>query len=164
MAVTLNANIVDQLLIDADNDGVVDPGDTIQTSVTIVNSGDTDALNVSISDTLNGLSVVPGSVKITPITVDDVFSITGNTPITFTKAQLLGNDLDPDGNAANLNITNVSAGSNGTIVDNGNGISTVVPASGRHLVTPIRTTTYTLKAGGLDAPGVNHRLTVHVRE
>lgn len=51
-----------------------------------------------------------------------------------------------------------------TLVDNGTGISTVVPASGTFLVTPIRTTTYTLRGGGQEASSVDHRLTVHVRQ
>lgn len=51
-----------------------------------------------------------------------------------------------------------------TLVDNGNGISTVVAASGTFVVTPIRTTTYTLRAGGQGSYSVDHRLTVHVRQ
>ncbi|MEG3181828.1 cadherin-like domain-containing protein [Sphingomonas sp. LT1P40] len=130
MAVSITVNTTDEIRNDVDGDGVADAGDTIETTIVIENSGDTDALNVAISDALDGLTIDPDSVTITPIAVDNVFTITGNTPITFTRAQLVGNDLDPDGNAANLVISNVSAGSNGTIQDNGDGTYTFTPTTG----------------------------------
>ena len=66
-------------------------------------------------------------------------SITGNTPITFTAAQLLGNDVDPDGAEINLVISGVSAATNGAIVNNGNGTFTFTPNTGyrRHRLVPI---------------------------
>ncbi|HYD37833.1 MAG TPA: cadherin-like domain-containing protein, partial [Allosphingosinicella sp.] len=57
-------------------------------------------------------------------------SIVGNTPITFTAAQLLGNDIDPDGAEVNLVISGVSNAANGAIVDNGNGTYTFTPTTG----------------------------------
>src|SRR4029453_636478 len=69
-------------------------------------------------------------VLIGPIALNDAFNITGNTPFTFTAAQLLGNDLDPDDVTPNLTITGVSAGTNGTLVDNLNGTYTFTPNVG----------------------------------
>ena len=92
---------------DQDGDGLFDPGDIVTTRIRITvdgvdenanGFGDDHALNVSVTDDLNGLTLDPASVRVTPIAFDDFMpSITGNTPITFTAAQLLGNDIDPDG-------------------------------------------------------------------
>jgi hypothetical protein len=121
--------------VDQDGDGVMDPGDIIVTRVRITNSGDAAAGNITVEDTLSGLTLDGTSIKITPIAHDDggaPFFITGNTPITFTAAQLLANDVDPDGAGGNagLVISSVSAGSNGTIVDNLDGTYTFTPTTG----------------------------------
>ncbi len=99
---------------DQDGDGIADAGDVLRTTLTFENVGD-DALDVTVQDLLNGSTLVPGSVKIGPMAVDDAATISGNTPQTFTFAQLLGNDIDPDGSAANLTITGVSGAVNGTV-------------------------------------------------
>lgn len=115
---------------DTDNDGVFDPGELVRVILRITNTGDQDATGVSVSDPFNGTTLNAGSLRITPIAVNDAFNITGNTPITFTAAQLLGNDLDPLGNAATLTITAVSGATNGSIVNNGNGTFTFTPTTG----------------------------------
>src|SRR5688572_3260803 len=97
-------------LNDTDGDGVADPGETFN-HVIILNNGDVDAADVIDSETENGFDINEASVMIGPIAFDDGgaggFSITGNTPITFPVAQLLGNDSDPDGPEASLIITSV---------------------------------------------------------
>ncbi|RYD66790.1 MAG: hypothetical protein EOP58_04695, partial [Sphingomonadales bacterium] len=132
MAVSLDvsSDVTLDIVSDTDNDGVADAGETVRGVITITHTGSTDALGVAVADTLDGLSLVPGSVTITPIAVNDSFTITGNTPITLTAAQLLGNDLDPDGNSAGLSITAITAGTNGAVVDNGNGTFTFTPSTG----------------------------------
>ncbi|RYD30010.1 MAG: DUF11 domain-containing protein, partial [Sphingomonadales bacterium] len=132
MAVSLDVDtdVVLDLGTDTDSDGVADAGETVQGTITITNTGDTGALDVVVADTLNGLTVVPGSVTVTPIAVNDSFAITGNTPITISASQLLGNDLDPDGAEANLIITSISAGTNGPVVQNGDGSFTFTPNTG----------------------------------
>ncbi|HEX8571752.1 MAG TPA: cadherin-like domain-containing protein [Allosphingosinicella sp.] len=116
---------------DQDGDGIFDPGDIILTRIRITNSGDAPASGISVEDSLNGVTLDGTSIQITPIAFDDAFNITGNTPITFTAAQLLGNDIDPDTQSnAGLTITGVANGSNGTIVNNGNGTYTFTPATG----------------------------------
>src|SRR5262249_23513419 len=62
---TLTATQSKTLTGDTDGDGVADPGETVTTSVTITNTSATDALNVSFSEPLNGMTLVPGSIKIT---------------------------------------------------------------------------------------------------
>lgn len=132
MAVTITGTRTQQFAPggDTDGDGVFDPGELVRVILRIVNSGTTDATGVSASDPFNGTTLSAGTVRITPIAVNDAFSITGNTPITFTAVQLLGNDLDPLGNTATLQITAVSGATNGSIVNNGNGTFTFTPATG----------------------------------
>lgn len=131
MAVNVTATRTTTLFNDQDGDGQFDPGDIVTTRIRVTNSGSDPALNVTVEDTLNGLTLDPASVKVTPIAFDDFMpSITGNTPITFTAAQLLGNDVDPDGAEINLTITGVSGAANGTIADNGNGTFTFTPTTG----------------------------------
>ena len=69
-------------LVDTDADGVADPGEVLHNTIRVVNNGDTDALNVTVTDPLNGSTIDAGSVQITPVAVGDAFDITGNTPIT----------------------------------------------------------------------------------
>lgn len=132
MAVTITGTRTQQFAPggDTDGDGVFDPGELVRVILRIVNSGTTDATGVSASDPFNGTVLNPGTVRITPIAVNDAFNITGNVPITFTAAQLLGNDLDPLGNTATLQVTAVSGATNGSIVNNGNGTFTFTPTTG----------------------------------
>ncbi|WP_166038189.1 Ig-like domain-containing protein [Sphingosinicella sp. YJ22] len=119
-----------QFFDDQDGDNFGDAGDVIRTTLTFENTGD-EALDVSIEDLLNGLTLVPGSVKIGPMAVDDAATISGNTPQTFTFAELLGNDIDPDGSNATMTITGVSGAVNGTVtIDTINETVTFTPNTG----------------------------------
>ncbi|WP_338015317.1 beta strand repeat-containing protein [Altererythrobacter sp. C41] len=82
-----------------------------------------------LTDTATATITIEGANE-APMAGDDAFTMTGNTPITFTAAQLLGNDSDPDGLASSLSITGVSAGTNGSVVDNGDGTYTFTPTTG----------------------------------
>lgn len=132
MAVTITGTRTQQFATggDTDGDGVFDPGELVRVILRITDSGTTDATGVTASDPFNGTTLNAGTVHITPIAVNDAFNITGNVPVTFTAAQLLGNDLDPLGNIGTLQITAVSGATNGSIVDNGNGTYTFMPATG----------------------------------
>lgn len=103
------------LSVDADSDGVADAGDMLSHYLVIVNGGATPLTSLSFTDPLTGSTYDAGSVQITPIAIDDSFTMTGNTPQTFTFAQLLGNDLDPDGSTAGLSIASVGGAQNGTV-------------------------------------------------
>ncbi len=77
-------------------------------------------------------SQVPVTVEIggandVPDAVDDSFTTAEDTPITITQAQLLANDTDPENQV--LDVTSVSGGTNGTVVDNGDDTYTFTPAA-----------------------------------
>ena len=97
-AVNITATKTDTLLTDYDGDGHADPGDTIRYTVAISNSGDTDALNVVFSDTLDShTTLVPGSIRVSPLAFDDAYEAIGNTRIVVSATHgLLANDVDPD--------------------------------------------------------------------
>ena len=104
------------LTVDNDSDGVIDPGDTITTSVTITNNMGSDATGVSFNETLTGMTQVANSVTVTPIAFDDGYSLEGNTPITISAPSgLLANDIDPDASTplSNTGLT-IAAASQGT--------------------------------------------------
>ncbi|MCH8241892.1 MAG: DUF11 domain-containing protein [Planctomycetes bacterium] len=83
---------------DVDGDGFADPGDTITYTVIISNTGNMDATDVSFSDTIDANStLVGGSVKTTPLALDDNYNVTGNVQISVPAPGVLGNDFDPDG-------------------------------------------------------------------
>ncbi|MEI6723712.1 MAG: cadherin-like domain-containing protein, partial [Betaproteobacteria bacterium] len=65
------------------------------------------------------------SVNDAPVATNDVLVATEDTPVTYTAAQLLGNDTDVDGPA--LSITSVTSGAGGTAVLNVNGTVTFTP-------------------------------------
>ena len=105
MAVNITATRTSTLFSDLDSDGQFDPGDIITTRIRITvdgtdeesnGRGDDNALGVEVTAEIDGLTLVPDSIMVTPIAFDDFMpSITGNTPMTFTAAQLLGNDVRP---------------------------------------------------------------------
>ncbi|HYY56761.1 MAG TPA: DUF11 domain-containing protein, partial [Pyrinomonadaceae bacterium] len=75
---TVTATKKDALLVDLNNDGVANPGDTLRYTVTITNTGGMDATGLTFNDTPdNNTTVVPGSVKTTPIAGDDTYSALG---------------------------------------------------------------------------------------
>ena len=59
----ISATQTDTLFIDIDDDGLIDPGDTVLTWVVISNSVGTDALNVVFNETLAGTTLVPNNVS-----------------------------------------------------------------------------------------------------
>ncbi|MFL6844992.1 MAG: Ig-like domain-containing protein [Allosphingosinicella sp.] len=134
MAVNLTATRTTSLFTDNDGDGVIDTGDIVLTRIRITNIGSTEATGISVTDTLSGVTLVGGSVQVTPIAYDDAFGLTGNTPITITAAQgLLVNDVDPDGAGGNAGLVVSSvdtAGTQGSVAFSGDGSFTFTPTTG----------------------------------
>ena len=137
LVVSIGATNVDALLTDVDGDGLADPGDTLQHTVTITNSGNMDGTGVNLNVNEDShTTLVGGSIRITPIAFDDAYALTGNTPITINAAGgLLANDLDPDSTTplSNVGLTAVSlnvTGTMGSVSLNTDGSFTYTPATG----------------------------------
>ncbi|MHC4091613.1 MAG: beta strand repeat-containing protein [Planctomycetota bacterium] len=88
----------DALINDVDGDTLADPGDTIRYTITITNAGDTNANGVSFTDTIDAnTTLVAGSLKTTPVALNDAYNAVGNVSISVPAPGVLGNDSDPDG-------------------------------------------------------------------
>ncbi|HEX2255175.1 MAG TPA: Ig-like domain-containing protein, partial [Afifellaceae bacterium] len=97
MAVTISALQSIDLLSDLDGDGLFDPGETVTFTVTIENTGVDDAQNVSFTETLNLMSLVDGSINVSPIAFNDSgYNAVGNAQFTATIS-VLTNDTEPGG-------------------------------------------------------------------
>jgi uncharacterized repeat protein (TIGR01451 family) len=145
---TITATKTDALAVDVNADTNVDPGDTIEYTITINNSG-TDATNVAFSDTIDAhTTLVGGSVNTQPIADPDTYSASGNIQISLVAPGVLTNDRDPDtGNNSGLTVSKVQGvganvgvatdttqagrgGVKGSVTLNGNGSFTYEPPPG----------------------------------
>ncbi len=127
----ITATKTDALLIDNDSDMVADTGDTLKYTVTITNSGSTDATGVTFNDTLDvNTTLVPGSITTTPIAVNDTYAATGNIQISISAASgVLANDNDADGGSLTATAGATSA-NGGNVSMSANGSFTYNPAPG----------------------------------
>ncbi len=127
----ITATKTDALLIDNDNDNVADTGDTLKYTVTITNSGSTDATGVMFNDTVDANTTLdPLSITTTPIAIDDTYSATGNVQITIgAGGGVLANDNDADGNTLTASAGATSA-NGGNVSMNANGGFTYNPPAG----------------------------------
>ena len=140
---------------DVDGDGQYDPGDKILTTIELSNIGGPNAPNLVVYDDFAGSTVT--STKITPIAFDDdLGTIAGNTPMTFSLSQLLSNDLDPDNVGGPLILVGgVTNASHVSFTDNGDGTFTLVPETGYQGLASFE---YTIQ----DAQGLGSVTTGHV--
>jgi uncharacterized repeat protein (TIGR01451 family) len=94
----INATMTDVLVVDIDGDNEVDPGDTVRYIIDVTNTGNMNADNASLTDTIDAnTTLVPGSTNTTPIARNDTYMATGNVSISVPANGVLGNDNDPDG-------------------------------------------------------------------
>lgn len=157
-AALLSATKVDALLNDANGDGAASPGDTLRYTVTITNSGDMDATGVVFTDTIDpNTTLVPGSVKASPVAVDDFYAAIGNVFISPNASQgMLSNDADPDGGL--LTVTSVNTtGTEGQVTFNPDGSFTFNPNPGFE-----GTTTFTYTASDPDGNTSTAVVTINV--
>ena len=128
-AALLTATKTDALLTDADGSGGVTPGDTLRYTITINNTGPSDATNSVFNDTIDSnTSFVTGSLQTTPLARNDAYSTVGNVQLIVpVGSSVLLNDSDPDGSgglivsaydAFSVNGGNVSAAFNGSFTYN----------------------------------------------
>lgn len=114
----LTSTKADQLLIDGDSDSFADPGDTLRYTVTLTNSGDMDASTVSFSDTIDtNTTLVPGSVKSSPIGRNDNYEALGNVSINVPALNgVLANDDDPDGGSLSVTAFDAVSANGGSVI------------------------------------------------
>lgn len=158
---------ITKTVVDVDNDGVVEPGDILEYTITVANSGADPALQVKIADTLeSGLSLIPGSLRVSPLAVDDTFITAGNTVLAVgtnyssgpavkiaQTGGVLANDWDYDGTFSITTGTFPTArGGSVTISADGSFLYTP-PAMSASQNYPDDTFTYTLTNDGLTSVG-----------
>ncbi len=120
----------DTLTGDVNSNGIANPGDTLTYTVTITNSGSTDATGVVFSDMPDAnTTLVPGSVTTSPIAINDSYTATGNVRISVPAPGLLGNDSDPEGDAVTASDGATSA-NGGNVSVNADGSFTYNPPPG----------------------------------
>lgn len=150
--------------------GVKNPGDTIDYTITITNTGDQLLQNVTLNDTVDpNTTIVPGSTTSTPIAFADTFSAVGNVRIQVPDgaSDLLANDIDPDtGNNTGLTITTL-AGDNsapfaGTSTGNGQVTATTGDGSFQYNPAPGFTGSDTFTYIVTDAQGKTSTATVTI--
>ena len=175
-APVITATKVDALISD-DGDNKADPGTTekIEYTVTISNTGTTDATNVQFTDTIDPhTTLVGGSITTQPIAVNDTYSALGNVRIQVPDGanDLLANDCDPDpagGPCTNAGLTITSLGGDnaapfdsGTTAQGGQVTATAADGSFKYNPAPgfegTDTFTYTVS----DATGKSDTATVTI--
>ncbi len=145
-AATLIATLHDSLLIDGDNDAKADPGDTLRYTAMVTNIGGIDA-SVAFTQSLDANSVLSGSMRASPVGVNDSYNVLGNVLIDVPAAQgILANDF-MGVPAASLS-TPVSSTQGGIVTVAGDGGFTYEPPAGYE---GLDTFVYTLT----NATGVN---------
>lgn len=129
LAPTVSATKTDALFTDVDGDLQADPGDTLQYTVNISASGD-DATGVTFTDTVDpNTAFVPGSLRATPVAVDDSYTATGNIRISVAAPGVLGNDFAGVPNATITAPPSTSA-NGGDVTLNADGSFTYNPPAG----------------------------------
>jgi uncharacterized repeat protein (TIGR01451 family) len=112
----ITATQSDTLVVDADGSSGATPGDTIEYSVTLTNTGDADATNVHFGEVVDlNTTFVAGSVKTSPLARDDSYAATGNVGLSVAAANgVLANDGDADGGTVTVTAVQGVAGNVGS--------------------------------------------------
>jgi hypothetical protein len=88
----------DTLVVDNDTDGQADPGDTLSYDVRIDNAaGGPPAGSITFADPLDpNLTLVPGSINVSPLALDDAYQAIGHVTLNVTNPTLgiLANDTE----------------------------------------------------------------------
>jgi uncharacterized repeat protein (TIGR01451 family) len=167
-AVSIVATKRDAIQTDVDGDGKADPGDTLRYTVGITSTGSNAATGVAFNDTLDAnTTLVPGSVKVSPLAFDDSFSAIGhtllavgvaapaNTPAVQVAGNLFTNDTEFLGDTFSLSTFQATSTNGGTVSVNANGTFTYLPA-----VNFVGTDTFTYTI--IDADGLTGTATVSI--
>ncbi|MCI0680523.1 MAG: Ig-like domain-containing protein, partial [Gemmataceae bacterium] len=163
---TFSASQATILQADLDADGVIDPGETVTTTVTITNnSTNTDATGVQFTETLDGMTLFdqPGrdDINVSPLAFDDLYNVVGNTTFSVSAASvILANDVEffshtigaNPATQTHLETTGVIDTAGGSVTLNADGSFTYTPDLG---FTGTDSFTYTLRDVGLDGVAGN---------
>ena len=84
----------------------------------------------SLDSNVATVSITVTPVNDPPVATDETATTAEDTPISFTQADLAGDDTDVD--ADTLTVTAVGNAVNGTVIDNGDGTFTFTPAAHFH--------------------------------
>ena len=108
---------------------VLNPDGTVTFTPNADFNGDADfTYTVTDGDLTSNTATVTvdvAAVNDAPVAADDSLMATEDTPVTYTAAQLLGNDSDVDGDS--ITIASVTSGTGGTAVLNPDGTVTFTP-------------------------------------
>src|SRR5689334_10238950 len=114
---------------DPDADGKAAPGETITYDVNINNNG-TDATGVLFRSTIDAnTTLVPGSLKVSPLAYADTFSAAQNTPLSVGAPGVLTNDTGIPSPTA-VAIAGGATAQGGTVTLNTDGSFLYTPAAG----------------------------------
>ncbi len=155
---SLTATKRDTLVVDVDGDTQADPGDTLRYDVVIGNTGSV-ATGIQLADPLDpNLTLVPGSVNVSPLAGDDTYEAIGNVTLTVGNPLLglFANDAEFLGDT--FTLTSPAPGAptptagGGTVTVQANGTFTYTTAAGT--VATSDSFTYTITdSGGLTGTG-----------
>ncbi|GAB4153164.1 MAG: hypothetical protein Fur005_04030 [Roseiflexaceae bacterium] len=90
---SITATMRDTLQADQDGDGIADAGDTLRYTVEIDNTSASDANGVAVALDLDAnTSLVPGSLRVTPLAITNTYTTLQDTPLTVASPGVLAND------------------------------------------------------------------------
>jgi hypothetical protein len=128
-APSVTATKTDALFTDVDGDLQADPGDVLKYTVNINASGE-DATGVTFTDTVDpNTAFVAGTLRATPVAVNDTYAATGNVRISVPAPGVLGNDFIglP---SATITAPPITSTNGGDVTLNANGSFTYNPPAG----------------------------------
>lgn len=164
---TFTANQSTVFALDADGDGVIDPGEIVTTTVTITNNSTAptpvNATGVQFTEDLQGMTLVNQAgddINASPIAFDDSYTAAGNVAFGATISLLINDTepLGPEGLALNTGTAIQNTGvafattQGGSVTINADGTFTYISAVGFE---GTDTFTYTLRDTGLDGTAGN---------
>src|SRR5262245_22100921 len=85
-----DATKTDELSDDQNGNNEANPGDTLRYTIIITNTSGVTLTTVVVSDTVDrNTSVVPGSLRITPVGINDSYAAIGNTQMSIAAPGVL---------------------------------------------------------------------------
>ena len=138
---------------DANADGKLNPGENVKQTTTVTNGTGTTAANVLVKVPVDpNTTLVPGSVRTTPVALDDNFVVNLDTTLIVAAPGLLANDFGIPAPAVTAAAAAATT-SGGKITISANGAFTYMPPAG-FVSPPFDTFTYTVTSASGSDTGV----------